>query len=368
MMQLVALLLVACSEARSVAHSGTHASIAINPPLEDVASDKKFFGPPFPADYPDDKRPKIDQKMLDKVRPAGKPYPQLQKASHFDSDYVKDENDDGGAWTAQFEYDTLRKELLEKEAAEKRAADNAAKEQAEADKAAKKAQDAANDVDKAKKDADAAGSDEGAAAKAESDEASSENNAAKSEAKTVEEAKKLVEEAEQKLEKQKAAFAECEKQLAQAKAELDAAKANLKAVEAKQAAEVKLWVEAKTKAEGEKKTAAEALAKQRKARENDLKLKHQAAMDRLHVAQKDKAILQKALAKEQNESNQAQEALEKQKAAVKQAYKDLDTAKVRLQGLRGITPSVHSPTKSGSRFAMSFNVLTLSWLFMVCMF
>merc|ERR1719478_1688711 len=100
----------------------------INPPLRDVSSDKKFFGPPFPADYPDDKRPAINHKILDQVKAPGNPYPALQGQHEYDSDYVKDENSDKGAWQAQMEYDTLRRKLAGEESDEKRAADRAAKE------------------------------------------------------------------------------------------------------------------------------------------------------------------------------------------------------------------------------------------------
>merc|ERR1740138_198403 len=93
----------------------------INPPLHDVASDKKFFGPPFPADYPDDKRPAVDKAILNKLKGPDQPYPALQSKADFDRDYVKDENSDKGAWKAQFEYDALRKKWLKEQSDEKSA-------------------------------------------------------------------------------------------------------------------------------------------------------------------------------------------------------------------------------------------------------
>merc|ERR1719174_1851005 len=175
-MLLVALLAVGHAQARGVAHTNQQAKMTINPAIKDVAGDKKFFGPPFPADYPDDKRPKIDHKVLDKVRSAGEPYPQLQKTSHYEQDYVKDENNDGGHWKAQFEYDTLRKELLEKQAAEKRAAGAA------------------------QKDADAAKAEEAGAEKAESaDDVKEDDTEGKKMATSVEEAKAQVDAAEKAL-------------------------------------------------------------------------------------------------------------------------------------------------------------------------
>merc|ERR1719262_510018 len=120
------------------AHSSTPAKASsllssdpkISPPLKDVKSDKKFFGPPFPADYPDDKRPVPDQSLMNKLKSPDQPYPALQSKEDFDADFVKDENSDKGAWQAQFEYDALRKKLAEEEAGVKRAEERANREQA----------------------------------------------------------------------------------------------------------------------------------------------------------------------------------------------------------------------------------------------
>merc|ERR1719346_902646 len=93
----------------------------IVPPLEDVKSDKKFFGPPFPADYPHDQQPRASRRVFEK----GQPYPKVQEQGFFDKDYVKDENGDGGEWKAQMDYDTARTKIdrtkKQKEAAEKKA-------------------------------------------------------------------------------------------------------------------------------------------------------------------------------------------------------------------------------------------------------
>merc|ERR1719389_1631906 len=115
---------------------------AINPKLEDKASDKKFFGPPFPADYPDDKRPVPQKDILNKLKGPDQPYPALQSKDKFERDFVKDENSDTGAWQAQFEYDALRKKLAQEEGDEKRA-------QARADREGRDVDDAQRDVDKA---------------------------------------------------------------------------------------------------------------------------------------------------------------------------------------------------------------------------
>merc|ERR1719386_260726 len=77
-----------------VAFASAH--LRIKPELE-PQSDKKFFG----KDYPDDVRPKVKNHF-------GHPYPKVQDDSRYDKDYVKDENDDGGYWKAQMEYDRLK--------------------------------------------------------------------------------------------------------------------------------------------------------------------------------------------------------------------------------------------------------------------
>merc|ERR1719199_1171287 len=129
----------------------------LSPPLHDGGdmshgehqSDKKFFGPPFPADYPDDKRPVPDKHILDKLKGADQPYPALQSKEDFDRDFVKEENSDTGAWQAQFVNDALRKKLAQEEADAKRAKARADREgrdadsaQGDADKAAQRVRDA----------------------------------------------------------------------------------------------------------------------------------------------------------------------------------------------------------------------------------
>jgi len=141
-------------------------AVVINPKLEDVSSDKKFFGPPFPADYPDDKRPTVSPSIASQLKEENKPYPYLQNRREFDEDYVKDENSDRGDWKAQFDYDEYRRKLGEEEAAVDRAREKAEKEgrdESDAEKglsdADKKAHDAKKDLDNANADNDAAGKD-----------------------------------------------------------------------------------------------------------------------------------------------------------------------------------------------------------------
>merc|ERR550537_502656 len=125
----------------------------IEPDLE-PKSDKKFFG----KDYPDDVRPAV-------IHHFSHPYPTVQDSDRYDKDYVKDENDDGGYWKAQMEYDRLKNKLAkekkemakalaketeeEKEFGAAQAAEEAAEKKAEA--AEKKEEAAENE----RQDADA---------------------------------------------------------------------------------------------------------------------------------------------------------------------------------------------------------------------
>lgn len=74
-------------------------------PALDPKSDKTFFGPPSAGDYGDDHANKESHAFNNEL------YPRLQKSSSYDSDYVKDENDDNGEWAAQHTYDELRAKL-----------------------------------------------------------------------------------------------------------------------------------------------------------------------------------------------------------------------------------------------------------------
>jgi len=83
-----------------LAHTGTK----IVPPLTDVESDKEFMG----KDYPDDLRPGVRHfKRYD----WDHPYPIVQEDTQYDKDYVKDENNDSGEWSAQHDYDVIRSKI-----------------------------------------------------------------------------------------------------------------------------------------------------------------------------------------------------------------------------------------------------------------
>lgn len=107
-------------------------------PKLDPKSDKAFFGPPFPADYPDDYQLKPTHLSKDFTHP----YPSVQESADYDKDYVKDENNDNGEWMAQYEYDQLRMKLR--------------KEQKKVGGIAQKVHAKEADRDRAKQDSDAA--------------------------------------------------------------------------------------------------------------------------------------------------------------------------------------------------------------------
>merc|ERR1719265_2062055 len=127
----------------------------LSPELEPV-SHKDFFG----RDYPDDHSPRVDHHFTH-------PFPEVQDSDAYDKDYVRDQNDDGGEWKAQMEYDNARNKL--------------AKERAEAEAAKKKEQGAKAGVDAAKDKEAAAEKDatdhEGKAAAAEESEKIAEGGA-----------------------------------------------------------------------------------------------------------------------------------------------------------------------------------------------
>jgi len=309
--------------------------LSIKPEIKDAASDKKFFGPPFPADYPDDKRPVVDKKILNKLKGPDQPYPALQSKAAFDKDYVKDENADKGSWKAQFEYDALRKKLAEEQAEEKRAEEQAAKEARDVDEAQGKADSASKSAADAKKGMDDATDAEADAGK---DDGSDAGSAPSKEA--LENLKKKVAEAEANYEKEKKEFEECKKQLEDTKAQLEDLKQQQAATEKKLAAETKLWTQENAAKLNVQKTKEEALAAKRKSVEI-----------RLAVAKRNKADMDERLSLRKFESEQAQKILLKEKAEMEEARKNLEKATLTLQHLRGYTPAEEAPIKSGAPMA-----------------
>merc|ERR1711953_950323 len=95
-----------------------------------MGSDKEFFGPPFPADYPDDTRPKTNMS-----KDFTHPYPDVQASTAYDEDFVKDENSDNGEWKAQADYDLLRAKVRKEDADVKKAEEHQAEKKKEFDEA-----------------------------------------------------------------------------------------------------------------------------------------------------------------------------------------------------------------------------------------
>jgi len=309
----------------------------INPPLKDVQSDKKFFGPT--GDYADDKRPVPQMKILDQVKGPGQPYPSLQATSDFDKDYVKDENADRGHYKAQFEYDALRNKIAKEEADEKAAQGAADKEGRDVDDAQRKADDAAKNAKGAQDGADAANKGDAAGDEAGAAAGGDKGGSAPSQAE-LEKLTKQVKEAEAKLEKEKKDFEECTRQLEEAKknvAELKAAQAEM---EQKLSGETKLWMESKSAHDNLR-------LNLHNAKHEAFVAKREAAVARLNVAQNAKMDLDKVLAKEKLESDRAHQNLAKQHAEVEQAKKDLEQATVRLQKLKGYTPANSMKSEAG---------------------
>lgn len=315
----------------------------ISPPLRDVKSDKKFFGPPTAtADYVQDTRPIPDKHVLDKLKSPDQPYPALQSKDKFDADYVKDENSDRGAWKAQFEYDYLRKKMAKEAADARRAGDWAGKEGHDLDDAQRKAGEAGRDADAARKALDDAKREEGDAMQPEDFDEIPDGTIKEKKAK-LEMLKKAVKDAEENLKKEQAQFEQCKKMLEDAKTNLEELKAKQVEMETKLAADTKLWVESKTARLNVKKT-----------KEDAAHSKRVTALDALNIAKAEKAEVDKVLADKKAVAAKAQDNLKKQKADLAKAKEDMQKATVTLQKLRGYTPAAPAPTKSSAPMTSVF--------------
>jgi len=305
--------------------SDEHKPKALSPPLENVKSDKKFFGPPFPADYPEDSRPVAQKSILDKLKGPDQPYPALQSKADYDRDYVKDENGDKGAWKNQMQYDWLRKKLARSTAAEKRAAEEAARRKAAEDAAQRKADGAGKDVDDAKRGVDDANK---AGDGANGNDAGDADAGAAPSLTPLEEMKKKVTEAEANYEKEKKEFAECERLLAASKKNLEELKAKQAEMEKQLASDTKLWIESKT-----------TRLSVHKAKEDAAHTKVLAAQTRLKEAQAAKAEKDTVLAAKKARKEVARKEMQQKKTHLENFKKRLAKATLTLQKLRGYHPS-----------------------------
>jgi len=326
----------------------------ISPPLHDGGvvkagehqSDKKFFGPPFPADYPEDKRPVPDKAIMDKLRGPGQPYPALQSKHDYDRDYVKDENSDTGAWKAQFEYDQIRNKMAKEAADQRNAQARADQEGGEADDAQRKADAAGKDVDDANKGVDDA-------KRVDDFKRAEDFEDVPPSAAKLEEMKKAVTQAEANYENEKKEFEECKRQLEEAKKNLEELKAAQAVMEKQLATDTKLWVESKS-----------VRMSAHKSKEEAAHTKKVAADAKLNEVKASKADLDKVLAAKKAQHAKAMKSLQKEQSDVAQAKTDLEKATLTLQKLRGYKPASVEPTKSSAPMAFSLSALVAMLLAM----
>jgi len=243
----------------------------IEPELEPT-SDKKFFN----KDYPRDVSPQVYNHF-------GHPYPEVQDNSKYDSDFVKDENNDGGEWKAQSEYDTLKNKLGKEKAKVQNALQKERQEAAEL----KKAKGAEEAADAAEEHADSnAGSAKAADSAAEGD---------------LEGVQSGVDAAAAEVEKEAADLENCKKQLAAARDQLK------KLLDEKAAADNKKDAAAKSE-----KVAAEGQVS----------------------AEKSEVELEKKVAIEENEHEEAVKSSKDEAEDVKKAEDDLAKAAEKLSKFR----------------------------------
>jgi len=346
-----------------------HHAGRIVPPLEDVDTDKKFFGPPFPADYPHDGQPGAKKEVFQK----GQPYPKVQEQGFFDKDYVKDENSDGGEWKAQMDYDVARTRIdrakTQKQVAEKQG-EAEAHDVAEAerkyneqkdkeDKAVNNARDAEKKVEeeakneesakKTVKDKEQRAKDKAAAAKeAEKD--------AKTAMQKHEEAKKALEkrvqEAKDALEEERESFKECQKELDEAKAKVEGLKKQRDALSKTKTDEGNLLLKEKHLLEDQ-----ERILREEEVKTKVAEAKRDAALAKLTFAKSETAVSQKELDKQKAEHDAAEAKVQQETADVKAAEKEMAEARNALRKSRGqsalpageAVPTPPSPqTKSGT--------------------
>jgi len=326
-----------------VAAAAQNHSGKIVPPLVDVTTDKKFFGPPFPADYPDDVQPAVkDKKLFSKT----KVYPKVQTEDFFDKDFVKDENSDGGKWKAQQDYDAARTKIANKQSQRENAVKRAAKEGKAAEEAAKKLAEKQRKEDEANTDAQKA---EGAEASERDGEKRARDKVGQKQAehkatqaeeaqqeaekhKTAEEKQKdmadKVRDAEEALAKEKESYANCEKELEEAKARVKALEAEEEALKKGGKPAPREHIEADV--EEEKKAVAEAQAKTKAAEAS-----HQETLEKLDAAHHEAEAAKKELARQKAQKEEAQASEAKVEKEMKEAEKELAESRSRLRASRG---------------------------------
>lgn len=230
-------------------------------------SDKKFFG----RDYPDDLRP-------GRIHKFDHPFPTVQDSDDYDTDFVKDENNEKGEGAAQMDYDILKTKLHKMKAALsplKKKMEEEKKEWLDAVEREKAAEAASNAAEKNAADAQSALGEVGDVSG--------------------------VSGASEEVEDETSDLKKCEKELAKVKAELKKLMEKLKEAE-------------------EKADAAAADA--------------DAAEDASEAAEKKEAEWEEKVKKEKQEVAKAKAAYEKKLAEFKELEKQLDVAAQKLSKIR----------------------------------
>lgn len=334
-----AILIVSALSAGAIRVTPTKAPVAtvsteqkLTPPL-DPKSDKKFFG----KDYPHDKQPET---AAQGVKNLGKePYPKLQETEKYHSDFVKDENGDGGKWETQMAYDIARHKLTKESSEMEKAKAAAEAKEAKAKAAEAKAAAAKEKAEAAKKEAAEA---KAAKAKAE-EEAGGEAKAKKSEMSTKEEEMRAkVAAAQAEYEKEKAQFKNCQQELEDAKSKYEALKAekeNLVKTDTEQAKLLKID---------------HTMIDQEKTRED-------AALAKLAKAEKERDAAEAEAAKVRAENEKAMKALAKEQADVDAVNAQLHEAEEKLQG----GPKVKGLGNAGKKSKSAASASTVSMTVML---
>lgn len=341
----VCVFIVACGLAVATAAS-------IEPKLEPKSS-KKFFG----KDLPTDAAPVTGKHSFEH------PYPAVQDTDSYDTDFVKDQNQDNGEWGHQMQYDILRQKVFQAQkelAALKKAMGEEESDMKETKKEwqstvheVEEAKAASAELKKAEAAADAAEKASNAAVKKNADEVEKEMSDLKKCTKNLADAeqklKDLVakqEAAEQKAEEAKVAAAKAAKDAEEAKKTADAKKADAaKKVQEEEKNKVEI---AKIKVADARKKVMESMhhsKKEQKAAEDVLKAENKARQDLIDQKKIDietyrkemeakEVAWTKKLNQETAELDKATKDFEAKEKAMKETEANLEKAKTELKKFR----------------------------------
>lgn len=291
--------------AAGFAEAAVHHDSRISPELE-PKSDKKFN-----KDYQWDKRPVADKHYV-----FDHPYPAVQDTSDYDRDFVKDENNDGGKWKAQMEYDILRSKIRKAERGLADAKEKLEKEEAEWKAARDKYQTTSADADSA----------ESARKKAEQDAANAERRVNELEGASSKQGTKAggaVGDAVKKVQDEMNDLEKCKEELAAAKKRL------------KELIKEKEEMDKREKVEQEERKKKVVKEKEKKVKEKEEK-SHAREDAEKEVAKQAAAETnwRKKVAEEQKEHAQASKSYEEELADVKRTEAQLKEAEKNLRKFR----------------------------------